>query len=166
MIKLKRRIIGAMLIAVACTAVISACSTVADNKTNDDVNSNIDNLKISENISESNFVTPEKAVTEFFEAFAKSDFSAMKEYCTQHCADTYFRENSVFGMTKAAIAEMRVEPEEYAKSSNDFNVFVTVNMSPSEVSAYDPSETSASFYLILQRQSNGGYLINDFATGI
>lgn len=69
-------------------------------------------------------------------------------------------------MTTASIQAMEIDPLEYAKSSNDFNVFVTVNMTPHEQSVFDPSQTSTSFYVILQRQPDGRYLIDEFATGL
>lgn len=109
---------------------------------------------------------PQSTVNGFFKAFAESDFFLMKNYCTEECRKTFFGDGYCFGMTRADILQMDIDPLEYAKSSNDFNVFVTVDMTPYEISVFDPSETSASFYVILERQPNGRYLIDQFATGL
>lgn len=90
----------------------------------------------------------------------------MKNYCTENCINTYFRDNSVFGMEKASLAETDIAPTEYLKSSNDFNVFVSVDMILGEISVFDPSTTQASFYVLLRRQNDGGYLIDGFSTGL
>lgn len=113
-----------------------------------------------------NLKEPEKTVTYFFEAFADSDFTLMKNYCTENCVNKFFGDGHCFGVTKADIAKMEIDPLEYAKSSNDFNVFVTVNMTPHELSVFDISQTSTSFYVMLQRQPDGEYLIDGFATGL
>lgn len=113
-----------------------------------------------------NLKNPESTITSFFETFADSNFTLMKNYCTEKCISTFFGDGYCFGMTKADIQNMNIDPLEYAKSSNDFNVFVTVNMTPHEQSVFDPSQTSTSFYVILQRQPDGRYLIDEFATGL
>lgn len=110
--------------------------------------------------------TPEYTVSRFFAFFANGHFKTMKNYCTQNCIDTYFKENSVFGMEKAVLTETNIAPTEYLKSSNNFNVFVSVTMTPSETSVFDPKQLSTSFYVILQKQRDGRYLIDSFATGI
>lgn len=109
--------------------------------------------------------TPEYTIDQFFYSFGTGDFENMKRYCTQNCINTFFKDDAVFGMKKANLTEMNINPLEYAKSSNVFNIFVSVNMTPSEKSVFDPSETSTSFYVILQRQTDGRYLIDEFATG-
>ncbi|GEM_PF-1417686 len=109
---------------------------------------------------------PEHTVVGFFEAFSEGNFTLMKNYCTEKCQSSFFGDGYCFGMTKANIQSMNIDPLEYAKSSNDFNVFVTVNMTPHEQSVFDPRDTSTSFYVILQRQPDGRYLIDEFATGL
>lgn len=109
---------------------------------------------------------PENTVNGFFSAFSDRNFTLMKNYCTQRCKSTYFGDGYVFGMTEASLEEISIDFREYVKSSNDFNVFVTVNMTPHENSVFDPSQTSTSFYVILERQSDGRYLIDEFATGL
>ena len=65
-------------------------------------------------------------------------------------------------MTRAELSGMHVDPLEYAKSSNGFNISVNVTMTPYESSAYDPSKTEESFEVRLLRQPDGRYLINEF----
>ena len=69
-------------------------------------------------------------------------------------------------MKKASLTDVYIDPLEFAKSSNGFNVFVTVDMVPNKMSVFDPRQTSTSFYVILERQSDGRYLINEFVTGL
>lgn len=109
---------------------------------------------------------PKNCVKAFFNAFSQREFNVMPSYCTQNCVEKFFGHGYCFGMTQATLTDMNIDMLEYAKSSNDFNVFVTVNMTPHENSVFDMSETSTSFYVILQRQPDGRYLIDEFATGL
>lgn len=109
---------------------------------------------------------PETTTGLFFNAFSSSDFDKMKDYCTQSCVEGFFGAEHVFGMKQAKVADMQISDAEYAKSSNDFNIFVTVDMTPHESSVFDPAQTSTSFYVCLLRQPDGRYLINEFATGL
>lgn len=104
----------------------------------------------------------------FFNAFSSSDFEKMKIYCTQSCIDDFFGDGYVFGMKQAEVTDMdmQISDAEYAKPSNDFNIYVTVNMTPHEDSVFDSAQTSTSFYICLLRQPDGRYLINEFATGL
>ena len=109
---------------------------------------------------------PESTAALFLDAFAGGNFEKMKTYCTQSCIDTFFGDGYVFGMKRAELVNVDINETEYAKSSNDFNILVTVNMTPHENSVFDPSQTSTSFYICLFRQPDGRYLINEFATGL
>lgn len=102
----------------------------------------------------------------FFNAFSDRDFEKMKNYCTSSCINDFFGDDYVFGMKQANVVDIQISVLEYAKSSNDFNIFVTVNMTPHEGSVFDPSQTSTSFYVCLLRQPDGRYLIDEFATGL
>ena len=105
---------------------------------------------------------PHNTVSYFFSDFEQREFDAMKKYCTQEFIDEFFGDGYVFGMTQAYITDMRIDPMEYAKSSNDFVITVDVNMTPHEQSVYDPSQTSTTFNITLLRQSDGRYLIDEF----
>ncbi len=109
---------------------------------------------------------PEYVIRHFFSAFSQREFDAMKPFCTAECVAGFFGDGYVFGMTEASLAEIKIDPLQYAKSSNDFIALVNVAMTPHEGSVFDPSQTSTSFYLILQRQPDGKYLIDEFATGL
>ncbi len=109
---------------------------------------------------------PEYTAMNFFYAFEDGDFEAMKQYCTQSCVSDFFGDGYVFGMTTATLTDIQIDPLEYAKSSNDFVVTISVNMTPHENSVFAPDQTTTSFYLILQRQPDGRYLIDEFATGL
>lgn len=102
----------------------------------------------------------------FFGAFWQREFDAMKEYCTDACVEGFFGDGFVFGMTQAMLYDYTIDPMEYAKSSNDFVINVTVDMVLHPGSVYAPDQTRASFYLILLRQPDGRYLIDEFATGL
>ena len=138
---------------------------IPQNEFNKDFRMTITNTYTSKN-NQYAVNTPEYTIDQFFYSFGTGDFENMKRYCTQNCTNTFFNDDAVFGMKKANLTEMNINPLEYAKSSNGFNVFVSVNMTPSEESVFDPSETSTSFYVILQRQTDGRYLIDEFATGL
>lgn len=106
---------------------------------------------------------PETTTSLFFNAFDDRNFEKMKLYCTQSCVDKFFGDDFVFGMKQAQLADMEIDDMEYAKSSNDFNIMVSVNMTPEENSVFDSSQTSTSFYVDLLRQPDGRYLINEFS---
>ena len=109
---------------------------------------------------------PVSVIKEFFKAFSSSDFETMKQYCTDSCVNGFFGDGYVFGMTRASIKDIEIDEREYAKSSNDFNVLVTVDMTRYEGSVYPEGQTEAAFYLILMRQPDGTYKIDEFATGL
>ena len=90
----------------------------------------------------------------------------MKNYCTEKCIQDFFGDGYVFGMTQASLVGLYIDPLEYAKSSNDFVVQVGVEMQPAPNSVYLPEQTATSFYLILLRQEDGSYRIDEFATGL
>ncbi len=97
----------------------------------------------------------------FFEAFSQSDFETMKQYCTASCVRESFKtEGSVFGMEQAKLQSLYVDPLELAKSSNDFNVTVSVEGIPAPHISYF-GETMT-FTITLMRQEDGSYLIDKF----
>ena len=110
--------------------------------------------------------TPQYTVDQFFQYFENGDFDNMKRYCTENCVDGFFGDGYCFGMTQAELTNMEIEPSEYAKSSNDFVMSVSVSMTPYEHSVYREGQTETAFYVILQRQQSGRYLIDEFATGL
>ncbi|MDO5397968.1 MAG: M56 family metallopeptidase [bacterium] len=102
----------------------------------------------------------------FYSCFNKSDFETMKNYCTQDCIDTFFGDGYVFGMKKAGLNRISFESNERLRAMNKIAVLAEVYMTPHENSVFDPSQTSTSFYMILEKQNDGSYLIDEFATGL
>ncbi len=80
------------------------------------------------NIIEMSNPTPEYTIGQFFRLFSGGDFENMKYYCTQNCINDFFDENGVFGFSKAVLTKTYIDPLEYAKSSNGFNVIVTADV--------------------------------------
>lgn len=105
-------------------------------------------------------------VNAFFSAFEQSKFEEMKQYCTADCVEGFFGDGYVFGMQKAKLTNLTIDPLEYAKSSNDFVVQVDVTMQSAPGSVYAEGQTQTSFFLILLRQEDGNYRIDEFATGL
>ena len=97
-----------------------------------------------------------------------SSLKHLEKYCTEECVQTFFHPDNVNGIEKAELVTMDINPLEYAKSSNDFNVLVTVRFTAAKDSVfYDGTNNpqTTSFYIHLLRQADGNYLINDFFTG-
>ena len=90
----------------------------------------------------------------------------MKGYCTENCVDKFFEDSCVFGMKKATIRSMS-----YTNGSSEISdrVFIEVSLYEIEFegnSVFAEGRNPTSFYLILQRQTDGRYLIDEFATGL
>ena len=113
-----------------------------------------------------NLKSPQSVITSFFDAFSQGEFTFMKNYCTENCIQDFFGDGYVFGMTQASLTNLHIDPLEYAKSSNSFVAQVNVAMQPAPGSVYLPDQTTAGFYLILLRQEDGSYRIDEFATGL
>ena len=112
---------------------------------------------------------PESTINGFFEAFADSNFTLMKNYCTAKCQGTFFGNGYCFGMTKASLQSISKNNDDLKMNeftAGKWSAMVDVNMTPHEQSVFDPSQTETSFYVILERQSDGRYLIDEFATGL
>lgn len=105
---------------------------------------------------------PASTINGFFEAFADSNFTLMKNYCTENGRNTFFGDGYCFGMTKAELTDVTIVDN----SRFDFVAFVGVKMTPHEGSVFLPDQTSTGFYLILKKQNDGRYLIDEFATGL
>lgn len=116
-----------------------------------------------------NLKNPESTITSFFEAFSDSNFTLMKNYCTAKCQSAFFSDGYCFGMTKASLQSVSKNNDDLEMNeftADKWSAMVDVNMTPHEQSVFDPRDTSTSFYVILQRQSDGRYLIDEFATGL
>lgn len=113
---------------------------------------------------------PKGTTTLFFDAFESGELSRMKSYCTESCATDFFDDDYCFGMKKACIRDIWAVDQSlysYRHEFKDSAVFlITADMIPHEDSIFLPTDTTAMFYIILEKQSNGRYLIDEFATGL
>ncbi|MBH1940922.1 hypothetical protein I5677_08470 [Mobilitalea sibirica] len=114
------------------------------------------------NSSEETISEPLKVVEDFFSAFEKAEYESMKNFCSKECISYYFHEGDVFGMVWAKAYELKEEKENIKK--NEARVFVDVEMETAETSALY-GETETSFYVVLKKQSDDSWLIDEFVTG-
>lgn len=105
--------------------------------------------------------SPTEVVEDFFEAFEQADYESMKIFSTRECIDIYYREGYVFGMVWAKATKVH---EVQNINSKKVRVFVDVEMETAEISALYP-DTETSFYLMLKKQSDNTWLIDEFVTG-
>lgn len=112
-------------------------------------------------------------VYHFFDALSNGDFEAMKPFCIPACVKSYFHENDVFGLQWAQLVGFHYigsnEDEYQLLADNEDAVFITVEMraAPNSVHYNGTQEIQiTSFYVILQYQDNGEYLIKRFVTGL
>ena len=115
-----------------------------------------------------NFKNPSSVMNSFFEAFAVSDFEAMKLFCTQNCIDKYFRYldggpylANVYDMTKASVISMNI-PFSTGAASAEKRIQVTVECErPAHSSVWGGRR---SFQVVLEKQQDGTYRIHEFET--
>lgn len=115
-----------------------------------------------------NFKNPSSVMNSFFEAFAVSDFEAMKLFCTQNCIDKYFRYlddgpylANVYDMTKASVVSMNI-PFSTGAASAEKRIQVTVECErPAHSSVWGGRR---SFQVVLEKQQDGTYRIHEFET--
>lgn len=114
--------------------------------------------------------TPFGTAELFFRDFHRQDFENMKTYCTENCVNYFFEKTldgyQVFGMKNTAIKSMS-----YANGSSETSdrVFLDISLYRTEfeeTSIFAQNRSPFSFCLILQKQPDGRYLIDEFATGL
>ena len=150
--------ISAVIAIVMFSATVFASGVLSDLTT--------DNYNAS-NSGDINRAAPEYTIEQFFDYFGSGDFKNMKRYCTQNCIDDFYGDNYVFGMKKVSLQSISVVDNltEKGFADGEWAALVNVTMVPDENSVFEPNQTETSFYLILKHQ-NGGYLIDEFATGL
>ena len=102
-----------------------------------------------------------ETLDKFFEAFAESDYEAMKAFCTESCIEDYFHDGDVNGMIRANITET----ENARFKEGRFYYLVTVEIEASEDSEF-AGETTASFYVILVQDEEENWFINKFVSDV
>lgn len=114
--------------------------------------------------------TPFGTAELFFRDFHRQDFENMKTYCTENCVNYFFEKTlngyQVFGMKNTSIKSMS-----YANGSSETSdrVFLDISLYRTEfeeTSIFAQNRSPFSFCLILQKQPDGRYLIDEFATGL
>ena len=121
-------------------------------------------------VSKITFSNPERTVREFFDLFSEREYEAMTAYCTDSFIESAFHftdaENKDFAairlINRAALKSLKVPWTERLKSSNDFNITVEAEVVPAIISSN--SETERSFTIMLVRQSDGAYLIDNMVS--
>lgn len=103
---------------------------------------------------------PRATLDQFFEAFAESDYEAMKAFCTESCIEDYFHDGDVNGMIWANITET----ENGRLKEGRWYYLVTVEMEGAEDSEL-AGETTATFYVILVQDEDENWFINKFVFG-
>ena len=103
---------------------------------------------------------PRATLDQFFEAFAESDYEAMKAFCTESCIEDYFHDGDVNGMIWANITET----ENGRLKEGRWYYLVTVEMETTEDSEL-AGETTATFYVILVQDEDENWFINKFVFG-
>lgn len=144
-----------VLMVFCATACFSACS-----EKNRDSNVNAENV-ISN--TEEKFSQATKTVKDFFSAFEKSDYEAMREYCSKECTDAFFHDGDVFGMAWAKLERVGEYKENYVTESG-FAILLDVKMETVESSSLYP-EAETTFYIVLKEKSDGVFVIDTFITG-
>ena len=153
---MEKRLKGILLLLILCLLFV-ACGKSQDNNSNsvNDIKANVQLENTKKSITE--------IAENFFAAFENSDYEGMKTLCTKNCIDTYFHDGDVFGMVWAKA--VKIGDEIRTLSEIEYSVFVDVEMKPSEVSAFSPDETNTSFYIVIKKKDDGGWLIDKFTTG-
>lgn len=110
---------------------------------------------------------PGTAITEFFDAFEKSDFEAMKRYCTTDFINAVFHSDNVWGMKWAKVVDTSALIED--ANAHNAAVFVSVQMIASPDSALYQGNNdviTTSFFITLIQDENGTWLLNGMQTGL
>lgn len=102
-------------------------------------------------------LNPTEITENFFASFEESDYQKMKQYCTEKCKKSFFHNGDVDGMAWAKLTEIGEEKID----KNTCSIYVSVEMETVKRSALYP-ETSTSFFVVLIKDDNGSWRIDDF----
>lgn len=112
------------------------------------------NAKVKKEIASLN---PTEITENFFASFEESDYQKMKQYCTEKCKKSFFHNGDVDGIAWAKLTEIGEEKID----KNTCSIYVSVEMETVKRSALYP-ETSTSFFVVLIKDDNGSWRIDDF----
>lgn len=111
------------------------------------------------------FIQAQNTAAAFFAAFEQRDFATMRTYCTQNCINSFFGDGYVFGMETAKLQSIQLYPTDHMTDENTVVLLVTAKITASPMAVFGDIDTH-SFFLILQKQADGSYLIDEFASGV
>ncbi len=103
----------------------------------------------------------------FFKSFYEKDFDKMKRYCTSKCADTFFENGSVYGMRSVSLKSMSDISSSKKLSSGSGAVQIEITLYTAEFdygSTFSKGRSDTYFWMMLQKQADGTYLIDGFST--
>lgn len=111
--------------------------------------------------------TPYGTAELFFKSFHEKDFNKMKRYCTSKCADTFFADGSVYGMRSVSLKSMSDISSSKKLPSGSGAVQIEISLYTAEFdsgSAFAKGRSDTYFWMTLQKQADGTYLIDGFST--
>lgn len=109
---------------------------------------------------------PTRTAELFFKAFYNQNFEKMKSYCTEHCINAYFGNSSVYGMKSVSLKSIGTSADSH-EASEKFPLEISAyKIEFDNSSVFSKNRNSLSFYMLLHKQPNGTYLIDEFATGL
>ena len=111
--------------------------------------------------------TPYGTAELFFKSFHEKDFDKMKRYCTSECADTFFEDGSVYGMRSVSLKSMSDISSSKKLPSGSGAVQIEITLYRAEFdygSAFSKGRSDKYFWMTLQKQADGTYLIDGFST--
>ncbi len=110
--------------------------------------------------------TPYGTAELFFKSFHEKDFNKMKRCCTSKCADTFFEDGSVYGMKSVSLKSMSDISSSKKLSSGSGAVQIEITLYTAEFdysSAFSKDRSNTYFWMTLQKQADGTYLIDGFS---
>ncbi len=109
--------------------------------------------------------TPYGTAELFFKSFYEKDFDKMKRCCTSKCTDTFFEDNSVYGMKSVSLKSMSDINNSKKLSSGAVQIEITLYTAEFDYgSAFSKGRNDKYFWMTLQKQADGTYRIDGFAT--
>ncbi len=109
--------------------------------------------------------TPYGTAELFFKSFHEKDFDKMKRYCTSKCADTFFEDGSVYGMRSVSLKSMSDISSSKKLVSGAVQIEITLYTAEFDSgSAFSKGRSDTYFWMTLQKQADGTYLIDGFST--
>ncbi len=109
--------------------------------------------------------TPYGTAELFFKSFYEKDFDKMKRCCTSKCIDTFFEDDSVYGMKSVSLKSMSDINNSKKLSSGAVQIEITLYTAEFDYgSAFSKGRNDKYFWMTLQKQADGTYRIDGFAT--